>query len=94
MGYQKRLNLEITKQNRAKKGDKMNIKTRTVGITLTKRVQEEEFEPFEIQVSDSVTVTDPSKKEIIKLRKQMYNRLEKELDGLIAKRLASLEDDE
>lgn len=72
----------------------MNIKSRKVSVTLTKRVQEQEFEPFEIQVSESATVTDPTKKEIIKLRKQMYNRLEKELDGLISKRLESLEDDE
>lgn len=72
----------------------MKFESRKVGITLTKRVQEEEFEPFEIQVSDSVIVTDATKKEIIKLRKRMYINLEKELDGLITKRLDSLEDDE
>ena len=72
----------------------MKIQSRKVGITLVKRVQEEEFEPFEIQVHDSCLVTEATKKEVVKLRKQMYKRLEKELDALIEKRLQDLEDDE
>jgi len=70
----------------------MKITSRTVGVTLIKRVQEEEFEPFEIQVHDACVVIDANRKELVKLRKQMYKRLEKELDGLINKRLQDLED--
>ena len=70
----------------------MKIESRKVGVTLIKRVQEEEFEPFEIQVTDSVVVTEATKKEVVSLRKKMYKRLERELDGLIEKRLQDLED--
>ena len=70
------------------------IKERKIMVRVTKRIQEKDFEPFEIQLEESVIIDYPIDNPK-KMRRKIYNRLKKELDSLIDKRWNELypEDD-
>lgn len=70
----------------------MQILDRTVGVMISKKIQEQEYEPYTIQLLDTVLVKDCNNKDAKKLRKKMYHSLERELDNLIDQRIDSLEE--
>jgi len=69
----------------------MAIKYHKISVQVSKRVQEQEFEPFEIVLEESV-IHDCKLKNPKKARRKMYKAMKVELDSLIEKRLNEWED--
>jgi len=66
----------------------MGIKEHSVTVKVVKRIQEQEFEPFEIQLEESIIFD--KKMNTKKIRRKLYNNMKDELDGLIEERLDEL----
>ena len=61
------------------------VKETRLTVKITKRIQEENFEPFEITLEDSIVFSTIKNKS--RTRRIMYNDLEKEINHLINKRI-------
>jgi len=70
----------------------MSVKERKISVRVIKRIQEQDYEPYEIQLEESVLLTEPFENPK-KMRRKIYNRLKKEIDTLIDDRWDEIADE-
>jgi len=62
----------------------MAVKEHHIRVRVSRRIQQDEYEPFEILFEEIVIMDEPANAK--KVRRSLYNKMVKQLDSLIDKR--------